>query len=181
MCIQRCQSAVRKRRKIKITVKILQGHCTRLILHRGLGKKTFLQRLAWTHQGTIRCKIAKPLMMLSAPQPPAPAWDHTHQDPGNTQTNEHSIPSCTALKTLSQKRMKNSKAPETTKLVISSTQVCLTLICYYCTSWTMEALPCCQTWKPHIRESQSFSKIILWEAEGLWNYSFEIFPTVQKT
>lgn len=36
-------------------------------------------------------------------------------------------------------------------------------------------------WKPYIRENQSFSKMILWEVEGLWNNSsFEIFPTVKK-
>lgn len=159
-------------------MKILQGHCTRLILHRGLGKRPPCN--AWP----------EPIKVLFASRLQSP-WrccqHHSHQhQPGLRPTRilgihkPKNIPSCTALKTLSQKRMKNSKAPETTKLVISSTQVCLTLICYYCTSWTMEALPCCQTWKPHIRESQSFSKIILWEAEGLWNDSFEIFPTVQK-
>lgn len=118
--------------------------------------------------------------------PPAPSLRHTGIQGIQIETDE--TVSFTGLPwrqmTLSQKCMKISKAPETTNLVISSTQVCLTfcLALIYCRmSWTTKALLCCQTWKPYIRESQSFSKIILWEAEGLWNNSsFEIFPIVKK-
>lgn len=167
---------------INITPETFSIHTTRPLYQtdpsQGIREKASLQPLAWTHHSTTDLPTAKPRRCCHH-------RGHRHQ-PGLRPTGvlgihkPMNIPSCTALKTLSQKRMKNSKAPETTTLAISSTQVCLKLIYCCCTSWTTEALPCCQTWKPHIRQCQSFSKIILWEAERLQNDSFETFPTVKK-
>jgi len=145
-----------------MTVKILQGRCITLLHYKGLGKKSPCDpwpelTTAWLTPLTLRLSCAGP---LHSPSPKTGAHRHTVIQGIQMQTEEmvSFTVLCWSQVTLSQKSMKIPKAPETIKLVISSTQVCLTLI-YCCMSWTTKALLCCQTWKPYIRESQSLSKI----------------------
>lgn len=173
------KSVARRRGKIKRIVKIRQGHCIRLTHYKELGKKPPCDpwpELTKVSPIPLTAKLLTEAILVPCPctatSPRTGA--HTHTTIQGIQIETDETASSTVLHwrqaTLSQNCMKISKAPEITKLVISSTQVCLTLI-YCCMSWTTKALLRCQTWKPYITESQSFNKIILWEAEGLWNNS----------